>query len=135
MSKKYNSGKWTESRFQSFIKSALRSASVRWPPRYETLADAFVGVKTNPKTGRQAKHYECAMCVGHFPQKDVQVNHKEPVIPTSGFTSWDEVIERLFCEKEGLEVLCKPCHKAITALENKERKEYNDRQKQRAKNL
>lgn len=135
MTKKYNSGQWTESRYQSFIKSALRSASVRWPPRYETLNDAFVGVKINPKTGRKAKHYECVMCAGHFPQKDVQVNHKLPVVPTSGFTSWDEVISRLFCEKEGLEVLCKPCHKKVTADENKERKEYNERKKRSTKDV
>ena len=134
LTRKYNDGQWTPSRYQSFIKSALRSASVRWPPRYQTLNDSFVAVKVNEKTGRKAKHFECAMCKNHFPQKDVQVNHKKPVIPLSGFISWDDVIERLFCEKEGLEVLCKPCHKAVTAEENKERKEYNDRQKRNAKN-
>lgn len=135
MTKKYNSGQWTESRYQSFIKSALRSASVRWPPRYETLNDAFIGVKINEKTGRKAKHYQCARCLNAFPQKDVQVNHKLPVVPTSGFTSWDEVISRLFCEKEGLEVLCKPCHKEVTADENKERKEYNERKKRSTKDV
>src|SRR5690606_27014935 len=123
MTKKYNGGKWTESRMHSFIKSALRSASVRWPPRYEVLNDAFVGVQVNEKTGRNAKHFQCAKCNKLFPQKDVQVNHKESVVPLTGFSSWDDVIARMFCEKEGLEVLCKPCHKIETAEENKKRKE------------
>lgn len=119
-----NNGDWTESRYQSFIKSGLRTASVRWPPRYTTLAEACVGIKTNPKTGRLAKHYTCNGCKLEFPAKDVQVNHKEPVIPLTGFVSWDDVIERLFCEKDGLEVLCKPCHKIITKQENDKRKEH-----------
>lgn len=129
MNKKRNGGAWTESRYQSFIKSALRTASVRWPPRYETLNNACVGVKVNEKTGRKAKHYECVMCVGHYPQKDVQVNHKEAVVPLSGFTSWDDIIERLFCEADGLEVLCKECHKTITKEENDERRAYRKTQK------
>lgn len=120
--KPYNDGQWTQARFNSFIKSALRSASVRWPPRYQTLSEALVGTKTNVKTGRMAKHYKCNQCKGEFPSKEVEVNHILPVIPVTGFTSWDSVIERMFCEKEGFEVVCKPCHKSITKQENEERK-------------
>lgn len=117
-----NGGQWTESRFHSFIKSALRSASQRWPPKYLCLQEAFVGTKINKSSGRMAKHYECNKCHEHFPQKEVEVNHITPVIPLSGFDSWDGVIERLFCEADGLEVLCKPCHRQETNNENKGRK-------------
>lgn len=120
--KPYNNGEWTESRYRSFIKSALRSASVRWPPKYQTLSEACVGTKVNEATGRMAKHYKCNRCLGEFPQKNVEVNHILPVVPVSGFTNWDEVIERMFCEKIGLEVLCKPCHKIVTKEENEQRK-------------
>ena len=120
----YNSGQWTQSRFNSFIKSALRTASVRWPPRYETLAEAFVDRRTNEKTGKLAKHFKCASCSSLFPQKDVEVNHKQSVVPVEGFTSWDEVINRMFCEKDGLEVLCKTCHKQRTQEENQLRKQF-----------
>jgi hypothetical protein len=121
---RYNGGQWTESRFHSFIKSALRRASVRWPPRYETLADAFVGSKINSKTGRMAKHYRCSKCGFEFPLKEVQVNHIEPVVPVEGFDDWDDVIYRMFCEKNGLEVLCVPCHKLVTQEENILRKKH-----------
>lgn len=120
-----NDGEWTESRYQSFIKSALRSASVRWPPRYKTLLEAFVGSQINEKTGRMAKHYRCACCKGVFPAKQIEINHKDPVIPVTGFDNWSAVIERMFCEKDGLEALCKDCHKAITKKENTIRKEVN----------
>lgn len=123
---KYNNGQWTSSRFYSFIKSSLRTASVRWAPRYETLADAFVDRRINVKSGKLAKHFRCANCEECFPQKDVEVNHIDPVIPLQGHDSWDAVINRMFCEKDGLEVLCKPCHKVVTQLENIERKKYKN---------
>lgn len=118
----YNGNTWTQARFNSFVKSALRSASQRWPPKYTVLSKAKVGKKINSKTGRLAEHYLCAACKVAFPQKDVEVNHITPVIPTSGFDSWDGVIKRMFCEEHNLEVLCKPCHKTVTKLENEERK-------------
>lgn len=122
--KRYNSGQWTEARFNSFIKSALRSASVRWPPRYEVLADAYVMTMKNEKTGRMAKHYRCNCCEKLFPSKDVQVNHIVPVVPVEGFDSWDATIARMYCEKDGLEVLCIPCHKSVTQEENILRKKH-----------
>lgn len=121
--KPYNDGQWTEARYTSFIKGGLRSISQRWPPRYTVLNEAFAGSFINPASGRVAKHYWCAACKGKFVLKQVQVNHREPVVPVTGFDSWDNLIKRLFCEKEGLEVLCVPCHKSITQQENKERKE------------
>lgn len=124
--KPYNDGQWTVARYNSFIKSALRNASQRWPPKYQKLNDACVGTKINPKTGRMAKHYKCNCCKQDFPAKDVEVNHIEPVVPISGFDSWDGVIKRMFCEADGLEVVCKTCHKSITKQENQERKQIND---------
>lgn len=126
--KPYNGGQWTEARMNSFIKGALRSASVKWPPRYTTLHDACVGTRVNRKTGRMAKHYRCSRCQGDFPGKDVEVNHITPVVPVDGFDSWDGVIKRMFCEKDGLELVCKPCHKEITAEENNKRKKAKDDQ-------
>lgn len=113
-----NSGEWTESRYFSFIKSGLRSKSTKWPPKYKTLNEACVGKKTNQATGRLAKHYKCAECGEHFPAKEVAVDHINPVVdPAVGFTSWDELIERMFCEADGLQVLCKGCHKIKSAEE------------------
>jgi len=126
-----NNGQWTQSKFNSFIKSALRSASSRWPPKYQTIAEAFTGSKINENTGRIAKHYKCAVCGNDFPNKEIQVDHIDPVIdPNVGFVNWDVVIERMFCEKEGFQVICKPCHKVKTQAERlqaKLRKNNNDR--------
>lgn len=120
----HNGGQWTSSRFTSFIKSALRAASLKWPPRWQVLKEAFVGIKENTKTKRKAKHYKCAKCKKDFPTSEVEVNHKVSVVPFEGITSWDIVIERMFCEADGLEVLCKPCHKTVTQQEREQRKAF-----------
>jgi 5-methylcytosine-specific restriction endonuclease McrA len=118
-----NSGQWSEGRYRSFITSTLRSGARRWPPKYLTLNEAKTEKKINTKTGRIAQHYTCNGCLGEFTAKDVQVDHIEPVVdPVKGFISWDVFIERLFCEKENLQVLCKSCHLLKSNLEKKEKK-------------
>ena len=109
---------WTPSRIRAFITSGLRAASSKWPPKYETLREAYTETKTNVLSGRQAKHYKCKKCGGEFTGANVEVDHIIPVIdPHVGFTTWDDFITRLFCPKENFQVLCKPCHKIKTKEE------------------
>lgn len=120
----YNNNQWTQSRFNSFIKSALRAASGRWPPKYKAIQEACIGKKINAKTGRTANHYKCNVCGHDFPATDIQVDHIEAVIdPKKGFTSWDDVIVRMFCESDGFQILCKPCHTIKTNAEKQQTKD------------
>lgn len=117
-------GKWTKARYESFIKSAIRAMSGRWPVKFDALKASRVGLKTNPKTGRQAMHHKCACCGGEFPAKEVQVDHIDPIVPITGMDSWDNIIARALVEVEGMQVLCKPCHLKKTKEENDRRREY-----------
>jgi 5-methylcytosine-specific restriction endonuclease McrA len=116
--RKYNSGEWTEARFRAFVVGLLRAGSRKWPPKYKVLARALVGQKLNEKTGRMAAHYVCASCEKEFPIKQVQVDHKRPVVDKDGFKDWETYIDKLFCESSNLQVLCVPCHKAKSKKEN-----------------
>ena len=121
--KERNGGEWTEARFKSFVTSALRAASRRWPPKYKALKEAFVGKQVNAKTGKMAMHYKCVACQKLYVAADVQVDHINPVVdPEKGFVSWDSFINRIFCEIDNLQVLCKPCHKIKTDQEKVERR-------------
>jgi 5-methylcytosine-specific restriction endonuclease McrA len=121
--KERNGGEWTDARFRSFVTSALRAASRRWPVKYKALKAAFAGRQVNAKTGKLAMHYKCAKCKKLFVAADVQVDHVQPVVdPKKGFVGWDVYIDRMFCEIENLQVLCKPCHKIKTDQEKLERK-------------
>lgn len=120
----FNGGAWTVGRFNSFITSTLRAGARRWQPKYETLNAAKTEKKINEKTGRLAQHYRCALCFNEFTAKDMEVDHILPAVdPIVGFTSWDEFINRLFCEQENLQAICKPCHKVKSAKERKIRNE------------
>jgi hypothetical protein len=113
---------WTDSRYKSFVTSAIRGAFGRFPNKFAALKNAFVGKKTNKKTGREASHYKCAGCKKQFVAKDVAVDHVLPVVdPVVGFVSWDVYIERMFCDISNLQVLCSACHKEKTAEERKAR--------------
>ena len=113
---------WTEGRLKGFIISTIRSGMRRYPPKYQSLNDAKVGKRVNPKSGRTAEYYKCAGCDGEFVKKDVQVDHVLPVVdPVDGFQGWDVYITRMFCPVENLQVLCRNCHSKKSKSESKTR--------------
>jgi len=109
---------WTPGRLKGFITSVIRAGFRKFPAKYEALNAAKAGKKINTASGRMAEHYKCAKCKGLFVNKDVQVDHKSPVVdPAVGFVDWDTFINRLYCPIKNLQVLCTPCHKVKTAKE------------------
>lgn len=106
-----NGGLWTEARFNSFISSALRGATRRWPVK--------IMAKRRARVSRG--WYVCEGCGEEVPAtikndkgKRVDnsiVDHIHPIVdPAVGFTTWDEYIQRMFCEADQLQILCKKCH-------------------------
>lgn len=125
------SGQWTESRYNSFIISLLRQGSRRWAPIQQVKKEA------NTKRG----FYLCASCKEEVPltikegRKRVQnifVDHIDPIVdPEVGFVNWDTYVERMFCEKDKLQLLCKKCHDIKSMYERgvateRRRKEKNE---------
>lgn len=106
--KEYNNGRWTRARYFGFIRSALRSASRKWQPIHDARKAA-----RRPYHGpnkRRKWEYQCAVCGKWFAGKEVQVDHIEPVGTLKRYDDLPAFVERLFCEQEGLRVVCKPCH-------------------------
>lgn len=109
----------TEAQYISFVKSALRSASRRWRPIYETLRKARV----------ERGKYLCNGCGGIVPptlnkKRNLAIDHREPIIsPETGFIDWNTFISALFCEEDNLQLLCIGCHKEKS---KKEREIYNE---------
>lgn len=118
--KTYNGGQWTEARMNSFIKSALRAASQKWPPRNQCIKEARV----------RRGWYKCDGCGKEVPAtlppkegnkrriKNIVADHIKPVIdPAVGFVDWNTVIDRMFCERDGFQALCHHCHSIKTQEE------------------
>lgn len=111
---------WTEARFFGFLRSALRRASSRWPPKYQCLANAKRPYKGPNK--RQKFEYKCAKCKKWYPAKEVSVDH---IIPVGTLKCWEDLpgfCERLFIGIDGLQVLCDTDHHTKTQEEKKKEK-------------
>ena len=110
----YCGGEWTKARFFQFIRTALRGASSRWKPKYQCVKFAETAKIVNRKTGRIAMHYQCSRCYNEFPRKEINVDHIVPVGSLNSFEDLPDFTRRLFCERNGLRVLCISCHDEIT---------------------
>lgn len=125
--KPYNSGKWTTARKRSFVMSALRKA--QWPVKYEALKLSRCGKMINPATGKPCNAHLCPICNQQHIEANMAIDHIEPIIPITGHDSYDAIIDRLLCELDGYQVICKPCHKEKSNGENKMRREHKKRLK------
>ena len=110
-------GRWTEARYRQFVRTALRNATVKWGPKHDALESA--SRPTTSRDKRRRKDYQCAICGLWWPPKGVQVDH---IVPVGSCEDWNAFIERMFCEEDGLRVLCLECHKN----ETDKPKEVND---------
>ena len=99
----------------TFVKGLLRRGSFHWRARTEAMQAARVA----------RGQYRCAMCQDLFKAKEVDLDHIEPVVdPKTGFTTWDDYIDRLYCPAEGFQVICHVCHSHKTSLEDAMRMHY-----------
>ncbi|RLG16538.1 hypothetical protein DRN69_00600 [Candidatus Pacearchaeota archaeon] len=103
------------------IKGALRRLFSRSPVKNEVLNEAVHPTKKGIRGGKQ---YICNICKNTFPLKDVQVDHKKPVIKASeniNDIDYNTLVDRIFCKKSNLQVICKICHKKKSAKERRKR--------------
>lgn len=112
---------WTPARKHSFIVSVLRQGTRRWPAKYLTLNAAKTEKRINPASKRLAQFYLCAGCAGEFPAKEISIDHIHPVVGPDGFTTWDEYVNRMYCEADNMQALCRTCHGIKTKAEKGER--------------
>ena len=105
---------------QAEIRGALRNVARRMPAKQEALR---LAIHPTERGVRGGKLYICNHCGLCFKREEVQVDHKEPVIPLDReIRDWNEYIERLFCSPNNLQVLCKPCHQIKSNGEKEIRK-------------
>lgn len=120
----FNGGEWTAARFNSFIKGGLRQLSYRWGPIHKVKKAAWVERGVYQCKGYKKRTHKVPCTVKNdkgVRKNNVFVDHIDPVVPSSGFKSWDSVISRMFCEADGFQLLCTQCHKEKTKDERDER--------------
>ena len=98
-----NEGTMTEAAFFGTIRSALRELSFRGKlgkPRQEATRRARIS----------RGMYRCSECGEATPHKDIEVDHIHPCGPLQTFHDLEGFCRRLFCDADGLRVVCKRCH-------------------------
>ena len=72
---------------------------------------------------RQKKEFLCAICDKWHKRSNVEVDHMVPAGSLTEFNHLPGFVERLFTSVDKLRVLCKECHKEVTAEEKARKKE------------
>lgn len=110
-----NAGTMTESAFWGFIRAGLRQKSRWWKPVSLCKQNARRNYKGPNK--RQKYEYQCNHCKKWFADKNINVDHITPAGTLTCANDLPGFVERLFCEVDGLQVLCSGCHNIKTQNE------------------
>lgn len=113
----HNGNTMTKSEHISMILGALRGVARFWIPKTEALNK--VCRPSQRKDKRVKKEYCCKKCNNWFKRTEVEVDH---IIPCGGIRDYKDIpgwCKRAFVGVEGLQVLCKTCHKDKTNSEKK----------------
>lgn len=98
---------WTEARYFQFIRTTLRAASVKWQPIVQCALNARR--KYTGQNKAQKWEYQCAVCGRWFLRTKMQVDHIEPCGSIKSYEDIGPFCQRLFCEIDGLRMLCGEC--------------------------
>lgn len=99
---------------KAFVIAILRRGTYKYPPRNECLKKSRV----------DRNQYQCNHCKLLFTRKEVHIDHINPVVKISGFTTWDEYIDRMYPDESGFQTLCVSCHDNKTIKENEQRNTF-----------
>jgi len=100
-------------------------------PHYKACLHRVISEKVGVRGGKRIDCVECGVDIA--PNK-ASVNHLDHVIPldkSNKDLALDEIAERMWCDIERTEILCKECHKKQTKAENLIRKEHRHKRKAR----
>jgi len=119
--KPFNNGTMTTSSFFSFLRAALRAKSRFWLPAQECRKNAR---RPNQSSNKRLKwEVQCAKCENWFPDKEIKCDHIIGAGSLNSFEDLPEFCKRLFCEVDGYQMLCDPCHNIKSQEERKQLKE------------
>lgn len=122
-----------------WLKPQLRRLCRRWPPYYQVLNKARIVKYIPTKSGHgQLKRvfYACVECKQEFDRKGVQIDHIHAVVDVTlgnGKPDFNELIARMFCDVDGLQILCTECHSKKSSYEREQRKQHTPLPKRKRK--
>lgn len=110
---------------RNLLKGAIRRVFSRSELRRRALDAALVKDYSDPSRKRVTRWGRCAACNKLEPLYLLEIDHTEPLIPLDSSLeemTWDEVVNRAWCDQRLLQAICKPCHKLKNSGEMKQRR-------------
>jgi hypothetical protein len=107
-------GRLTEAGYWQWLRNKLRQASRQWWPIHDVMRAARRPTQSGDR--RRKWDYLCAICGHWYDGRSVSVDH---VIECGSLRGPEDVagfVARLFCERDGLRVLCHTCHEERHAV-------------------
>ena len=111
---------------RGLLKGAIRRVFSRSELRKQVL-DAYETEHVDPKRPRVNKWAWCSVCGEVSPKYKMQVDHQDPVVEIHSSLeqmTWDELVDRIWCERNNLTVMCISCHTSKSKLEMKARRAH-----------
>lgn len=106
---------------RNLLKGAIRRVFSRSDLRKAVL-EATVVMYSDATRVRVKRWSRCESCTKLVPTYLIDVDHKIPIVlPDESLEdlTWDQVINRVWCERENLQGICEECHDNKTREENK----------------
>lgn len=119
-----NQGTMTEAAFWGWIRQAFRKRTLGWKPASKCKENSRRLYKGPNK--RQRYEYKCNKCKKYHRGDNVQVDHIDPAGALRSADDLAAFISGLFCEIEGLQVLCTECHNKKTIKDNAKMKKNRE---------
>jgi 5-methylcytosine-specific restriction endonuclease McrA len=121
---------------RNLIKGAIRRVFSRSDLRRSVIdASVIVGHVDNSRP-RVKTWCRCSGCKTPTPKSYMEVDHIDPVVPVNkNLTSmtFDDIVNRIWCEFTNLQAICPECHTTKTKTENKLRREARKKEKDERK--
>lgn len=117
--KEFNRHRW--------LINQLRRLTLRYPPAFNYINSKKTTYYIKSKKGKDLKRvkFNCDKCGKQdLKRKEVELDHKVPVVKSEGFQDIGTFLERLFCDASNFWLICKNCHYNKSLEETKERVEY-----------
>lgn len=117
---------------RGLIKGALRRVFSRSDLRKNALDNSKIAEYTNSKRPKVKTWCKCEMCGGMEAVSNMDVDHKDPVIPlhlSMDDLTLNELADRIWCDPSNLQILCESCHDDKTSRERKVRNQHKKEKK------
>lgn len=121
---------------RNLIKGKINSIFARSELRRQVLEAAVIPNYSDPSRPRVQKWVRCNICKHPEAASYIDIDHILPKIPVDGSfdeMTFDEYINKVWCDVSNLQALCPDCHNVKSKNENKLRRKFKKDKKNGSK--